>query len=185
MNTFLLKENKPIRINGHKFGSSDNNYRDKGYECASRGLGKVSVLADNLEACYREFIENFDKETQPEIDKIIRIKNANAILQRKIEETQKIIDQTNSERIPLFNKKKDEFKEEILDIRSNPQKYECEKTEKTSYIIGTIILIFLTCYLIVFYSSASYSGFFRMFEPGVNLREAMLDPNTYLKALND
>jgi peptidoglycan hydrolase CwlO-like protein len=56
----------------------------------------------------------------------------------------------------------DDLKDELGDIAVNPEKYHIESEFNTfGYHIGAILLIFLTLYLFLFYSSATYSAFFK------------------------
>ena len=106
-----------------------------------------------------------------------------AELQSKIDLQQAELDGYNQE---LSNLKKElEFEEskiernkaEVVAIRQDPSRVLKEKgSPVASFIIGLVIILFLTVYLFVFYSSASYSAFFKDFNPGkIGVANAIFD----------
>ena len=185
MDTLLLKEINQTKVNGKIYEGFCPKYEAEGYRKAKMGSGNNIVLHDNLNAIYREKIESVDKDNQHIKSIELSYKNTNEKLGRENEILSDINHKVKTERIPCLEQQRNQVRETIADMKSNPHAYLGEKIDRTSYYIGTTILVLLTFYLIVFYSSASYSAFFRIYVPGVNLREAMLDPNTFIKALND
>src|SRR5690606_6952879 len=79
------------------------------------------------------------------------------------------------------------FKSEISDVKHNPEKYveDVDKKPKAQFYIGLIVLIPITFYLLVFYISASYSAFFKVFDPTDHLVAAIFDANALSKAFDD
>jgi hypothetical protein len=58
----------------------------------------------------------------------------------------------------------DEKKQEMVEVKHNPDKYiENGKGQRAPLYIGAILLLPITLYLLVFYVSASYSAFFKTF----------------------
>lgn len=78
------------------------------------------------------------------------------------------------------------FKDEISDVKHNPEKYveDVDKKPKAQFYLGLIVLIPITFYLLVFYMSASFSAFFKDFESG-GLTAAIFDGHALSKAIND
>jgi hypothetical protein len=181
----LTKELSPAKVNGSKFEFPSPVHKTEGYYKAEMVAGNIIVLQDNLNARYREYTENVEKSDQHSDPIKLPYLNSNDNLQRENVSLSEINRKMKSETIPYSEQQIEQLKKSIADIRSNPKEYLGEKTDKISFYIGATILVLLTCFLVIFYSSASYSGFFRVFEPGVNLREAMLDPNTFIKAVKD
>jgi len=109
-------------------------------------------------------------------------------LQNKIQDAQDNISNLESEKrqhqtaIQNNNNEIDNRKNEITQIKARGEKINREK--KLQMIIGIIILVPLTIYLFLFYSSTCYSAFFR--NPGqiTGLATAMFDPTALGKALN-
>ncbi|MEO9512145.1 MAG: ABC transporter permease [Flavobacteriaceae bacterium] len=79
------------------------------------------------------------------------------------------------------------FKSEIADVKHNPEKYveDVDKKPKAQFYLGLIVLIPITFYLLVFYISASYSAFFKTFDPNHELAAAIFDANALSKAIKD
>lgn len=72
--------------------------------------------------------------------------------------------------IQVCQDKINQFKQEILDlserityVKAHPEEFGAENIGKVYVWMGSILLTFLTLYLFIFYSSASYSAFFKSF----------------------
>ena len=91
------------------------------------------------------------------------------------------------ESIATLEKKIQLFKSEIVDVRHNPEKYveDVDKKPKAQFYLGLIVLIPITFYLLVFYISASYSAFFKTFDPNATVTAAIFDANALSKAIED
>lgn len=169
--------NRPVMENGI-------DYESLGYEKAKARNGSCKMLQNALNVVYEKYVKKIKSFNQNQHqlneangEKINRLKKENERLEKENEEKK-------NKRIPEIQLQIERLKDEIINIKTNPQDY-IEKNNKTVYYIGIVALIFLTCFLYVFYSSASYSGFFRTFNPGVNVREAMLDPQAFVNAYHD
>jgi hypothetical protein len=104
----------------------------------------------------------------------------------KNEALQAKVNKIKNETIPNIKSRIDNLLEEIRHIRQNPEEFTGDKAGKASFIIGLIILIFLTIYLFVFYSSASYSAFFKEFTPDkLKIASSIFDPQAFTNALKD
>ncbi|WP_108424518.1 ABC transporter permease [Flagellimonas amoyensis] len=91
------------------------------------------------------------------------------------------------ETIGIWEEKIQQFKSEITDVKHNPEKYveDADKKPKAQFYLGLIVLIPITFYLLVFYISASYSAFFKTFDPDDELTAAIFDANALSKAIAD
>ena len=90
--------------------------------------------------------------------------------------------------IEALRNKNDELDERIRAIRRNPEEeiHDGIGTSKAGYVIGIIILAFLTVYLFVFYSSASFSALFKTFtNDDIKLSAAIFDAQAITKAAQD
>lgn len=99
-----------------------------------------------------------EKAKQPYLVKLKERKGDIEIYQNRLEKI-------NNEEIPELNSKISGLQEDIIDIKSNPEDITGVKRSNVGFYIGLVILAFITIYLFVFYSSASYSAFFKVFEP--------------------
>ncbi|MCP9752367.1 hypothetical protein [Ferruginibacter sp. HRS2-29] len=93
------------------------------------------------------------------------------------------IDQIKNDTIPTFTNRIKDLKAEIGSIRRDPSLYQKEKPNKISFGFGILIGILLTVYLWIFYTSASYSAFFREFKPDdINVANSIFDATALTKA---
>jgi hypothetical protein len=91
-----------------------------------------------------------------------------------------------NEEIPKLKTKIQNLKDQIFEIRRNPEEYQKDKPNRLSYYFGIFVFIFLTVYLWIFYTSASYSAFFRKFAvDDINVANSMFDAEALSKAFND
>jgi len=90
------------------------------------------------------------------------------------------------ETIPGKQKRIEELKSGIADIRKNPLDYTGNHVGKAGFYIGLTILALLTVYLFVFYSSASYSALFKNFTPDETvIAKAIFDAKAISNAIKD
>lgn len=102
------------------------------------------------------------------------------------EKFDKRISEVKLDLIPSLNKKIQSLKDEIGSIRRDPSLYQKEKPNRVSFAFGAIIGLLLTVYLWVFYTSASYSAFFRKFEADdINVANSIFDASSFTKAYHD
>jgi hypothetical protein len=98
---------------------------------------------------------------------------------RKISEQ---VERLRQEKIPGREKKIIDIKNEISEIRRNPQHYQ-EKPSKLGLVLMGLVLVLLTVYLWIFYTSASYSAFFRQFTADdINVANSIFDPRAIANA---
>lgn len=94
-------------------------------------------------------------------------------------------DITSSEAKIEHNLKRIEgVKEKIHDLNSQIQAVKDESKDKLGLSIGVFILISLTFYLWLFYSSAIYSAIFRVIDPGTELFTTIFYPKAIVSAFN-
>lgn len=114
---------------------------------------------------YREKLQNHEHDAGQLHDEVVSIKDR---------------------RIPNLKERIETLKKEISDIRQDPKAHIGHESGKAGFIIGLIILLFLTVYLFVFYSSASYSAFFKTFEiTNIGVANSIFDPHAITKAIAD
>ena len=116
---------------------------------------------------------------QPYRLKLHDLKSENEGYAQKMERIRK-------EEIPNFKTKIEKLRSEISEIRANPERLTGDKSGKASFYIGLIILAFLTIYLFIFYSSASYSSFFKEFTISeIGIANSIFDAQALSKAFKD
>jgi len=162
-------------------------YRDYGFTQASALRGNLP----GLKVCLQKLYYNFRQDVQQDFDKQEELKKPYRI---KIEEykgnnvsLRQKIDKAIAEDIPKAKKKIETLKEELSYIRKNPHEIIGDDAAgKAGFYIGLTILAFLTIYLFVFYSSATYSAFFKEFTLNeIGLASSIFDPKAFTIAWRD
>lgn len=74
----------------------------------------------------------------------------------------------------------DDKRQEIAKVRNGETSI--DRTNKLNFWIGLVIIAVMTVYLFLFYSSTAYSAFFRNFDVGESIQEAMFDGGAIQKA---
>lgn len=160
-------------------------YTARGTKDAGYCGGSSQALLPKLHAVYMQlsrYIQQ-DEKTQSERKSEIRqeisgldAKNANIENQLKREQ----------EKLNHEENKISKLIQEIDNIKENPKIVSGDSFVKTSFWIGLMIIIFLTIYLFVFYSSAAYSAFFKDFTPDdTKITQAIFDAQAISKAWAD
>lgn len=141
--------------------------------------GSITALSPYLQKVfnyiYNQQAQNIELQEQAKA-------NTQADIDRKNEEIKLAnhkIDAANAE-IDDINRKINELKEEQQDIKSSKER--TNKEQRLKLIIGLIIIIPLTFYLFLFYSSTFYSAFFRDPASITDVMNSMFDANALANA---
>ena len=161
-------------------------YAQLGFLEAGRNGGNCSSLSVNLHAIYHQFRESIknDVARQEQLRMPIRIRlegyrTDNENLERRIE-------RSKSNNLARVAQRIEELRGELSHIRRNPQEITGDGAGKASFLIGGTILLFLTMYLFIFYSSASYSSFFKEFDVNeIGVANSIFDPKALSKSMKD
>lgn len=108
-------------------------------------------------------------------------------IQSQIEQKRNDIEALNS-RLNDSKQKQQDKKDKISELNAEKKElknkaYEVNKAAKLKLILGLIILVPLTFYLFLFYSSTFYSAFFKDFGESANVLNSMFDAEALSKAL--
>ncbi|MDE5811566.1 MAG: tektin family protein, partial [Muribaculaceae bacterium] len=110
-------------------------------------------------------------------------------LQKKIVETNDAISNVNAELTKINQKiadKEEQIKEnDIKLIEAKNKDGEENRSAKVKLYIGLTILVIITLYLFIFYSSTFYSAFFKNFDVNIGIGDAMFDSKAIPHALSD
>ncbi len=181
----LKSQNGKEKKKNSSFEEEKKTYHDDGYSKSKSCQGKPQNLKTNLEAIYHKF-ENNCKEEDLEQAKLkqpylTELKGKKTSLLNKLDEKNKL-----QEKVERFNVVIEELKQDKINVRNNPKDYGIDISRKSSakFWIGISFLVPLTLYIFIFYVSASYSGFFRIFDPSVNIFGGMFYPKALQEAYN-
>jgi hypothetical protein len=161
-------------------------YTDYGFQQASRLGGTMPGLRTCLHKIYQDFKQEIkdDAVKQDELKKPYKIKVEG--YKGDIERLEKKIEKIKTEYLPRASQKIERLKEELSNIKKNPHEVTGDDVGKASFVIGGIILLFLTVYLFIFYSSASYSAFFKEFSLNeIGVASSIFDSKALPKAYSD
>lgn len=161
-------------------------YQDYGFLQAGRLGGTIPGLRVSLQKIYFDFKQEVKDDflKQEELKKPYRVKIEH--YKGDIDRLKKKIEKVKTEYVPAAKLKIKDLKEELSNIRKNPQEITGDDAGKAGFIIGGIILTFLTIYLFIFYSSASYSTFFKEFTLNeISVVNSIFDAQALSKAFND
>ena len=144
--------------------------------------GRLTALPPYLQKVYNAIYN--EQADNIELQKAARA-NTQAEIERKNEEIRvanEKIEGVNSD-IDETTKKIEELKVERQEIKSGKEKV--NKEQRLKLIIGLIIIIPLTFYLFLFYSSTFYSAFFRDPSSMTTVMNSMFDSNALANAYSD
>ena len=94
--------------------------------------------------------------------------------------------ETVETKLPILENKIENLKMDIISIRKNPKEIMPDNLSKVSFTIGLLILAALSIYLFIFYSSASFSAFFKEFNLNeIGVANSIFDPQAISQAYQD
>lgn len=161
-------------------------YHNQGVGASRACQGQHHNLKTSLEALFHRF-ENDCKIKELEQQKlkqpyVAEQKGKNTALLNKSEELGRLGEQKSTVEDQI-----EKLRQDKINVRNNPSDYGLDVDRKSSikFWIGLILLIPLSLYIFIFYVSTSYSGFFRNFDPSVDLFGGMFYPQALREAYAD
>ena len=171
---------------------SDVSWTAKGAIDAGKVGGTSAALLPNLHATYLQITNLVKQDKIKQDERRIKIQEEINILDKEnlnlanqIQEKRENLEH-EGKKIEEKRKETEGIRKEINKIKENPKSISGDSSAKASFWIGFVIIVFLTVYLFVFYSSASYSAFFKDFTPDdTKITQAIFDAQAIRKALAD
>jgi len=161
-------------------------WKDEGWKSARNLKGSESGLKVCIARIFNNHKETLRRDNieQENGKRPLKVKYQEYI--SKNEAYEKKIEKIKDEDIPKSDQKIEKINNDIREIKENPDQYTGDRVGKVGFIIGSIILIFLTIYLFIFYSSASYSAFFKVFKPNeLGIAASIFDAQALSKGYYD
>jgi len=165
--------NKPVKMSYNSWGF------DKAKYLNGSNTGLLACLA-LIRQDHKQMVQKDENKQKRLKEPLISELKSN---QEQKEDKEDKIDNIEKRIIPEKETKIDELKREINEIRKNPKSVMPDKLSKVGFVIGLFILLALTIYLFIFYSSASYSAFFKSFSLNdVGVASSIFDPKAISEA---
>jgi hypothetical protein len=160
-------------------------YESSGLEDSKNAYGSPEILKTSLENVYEGYLEKCRKDEEEQKQLKAPIEAAKGREKNELNKHQTLQDIKENELISIIHDI-DKIDHSISHVRSEPEKYglDISRKPKAQFYIGLTILMPITIYLIVFYLSASYSGFFKNFE-STEIASAIFDGHAIEKAFQD
>lgn len=161
-------------------------YEEYGKQQAEALGGTPEVIHPRLHSVYLSVKQKIAKDEITQNKRKSEIQSKIDILEGEIENL-KARRAKKEDDLKFEERKIEDAKGKIAAIRQDPSKVIGELgSPKASFIIGLVIIAFLTIYLFVFYSSAAYSAFFKQFDPGqLGIATAIFDAQALGRAMRD
>ena len=151
------------------------NYNQLGFRSAQKSQSKPEAIDGYLAIVYDKFLEEQKLDEQGIKERILKL---NSDIQREKAKKQEFLSEINV----VKQKKEDKSKEiEELEIEKIEIKEgNHDQTDIIPFVIGTFIVLLLTLYLFVFYSSSAYLAFYGV-KPNAS---GVINPNVFSDAVN-
>lgn len=189
LSIFLNKKDKtdlqPI-VNFQSQEESKQTFFEFGKQRAEAMGGSPQIIHPMLHTVCRLIQQKVEKDNQEQSIRKAELQSKIDLLQSDLGSLERKAAEKKNE-LEFEEKKIETNKAEIASIRQNPSRVLNQKGSPiASFIIGLIIIVFLTVYLFVFYSSAAYSAFFKEFTNGkTGIASAIFDAQAIGKAFSD
>jgi hypothetical protein len=163
-----------------------NNVRITYFESGFAASKKASGGAINLVTCLSNVYNSFEDQCRNQKIEQERLKRPYIDeTDRQKSELKKLdtLKGINDEKIANFENEIDVCKKDLINVKINPDEYglDIENKPKANFYIGLFLLIPITIYLLVFYISATYSAFFKVFNDD-SLSAAIFDAESLSNA---
>lgn len=171
----------------NSLNSSDNilkgeTYTNYGIRICGRVTANLPALAPFLSKVYHGEKQRQIEDQQIQTQKRNKIQNDISRIDNEI--TQELNKKNEAQtQIDNLNKTRSELKGELAVAKA--KNGEVNKMARMKLIIGCIILLIMTAYLFIFYSSTFYSAFFKEFDTEMTIGIAMFDSSAIPNAVED
>lgn len=181
------KQQEAIVPHAHSLNNPESRRQGETYEQWGTRIcgivtGRLTALPPYLQKVYNSIYN--EQADNVELQKAARA-NTQAEIERKNEEIRVVNEKIENANLNIdeINKKIEDLKGERQEIKTGKEKV--NKEQRLKLIIGIIIIIPLTFYLFLFYSSTFYSAFFRDPSSMTTVMNSMFDSNALANAYAD
>jgi hypothetical protein len=171
----VIKSEKPLSENYEEWGFK------KGGHLNGSHMGLLQCLA-RIREDHKRMVRKDELKQNKLKEPLITLRNTQLEeIEHKNEGIESLKDKS-----PVLEGKVENLKKDIISIRKNPTEIMPDKMSKVSFTIGLLILVALSIYLFIFYSSASFSAFFKQFSLNeIGVANSIFDPQAITRAYQD
>jgi hypothetical protein len=160
-------------------------YKQYGFYQSRLHNASPAALLTELKQVRTNYLEELKKNVseQEKSKSQIRqeIESLRKALKLKEDELEKQNADTAKQKELIYNKN-----EKLDQLYINPKQFQYEKPNRLSFTIGLVVLVILTIYLWIFYTSAGYSAFFRDFVASdIKVANSIFDAEAIVKVWRD
>jgi len=162
------------------------NIEEYGFSQSLKNRGSATAYKMNIYHLYETFKSDLgrDEKRQEELRRPLKTRRdeLDVALQHLREKADDLAGRAKNE----IREKIAALNHEIAGIKNNPQTVVANPANRVLFIIVAVSLLFLTAFLVLFYSSTAYSAFFREFSPSqIGIVHAIFSPDTFQRAWNE
>lgn len=158
-------------------------YDEWGFDQALKQMGSFLAYATCWKLLKEDYRRNQHSRCEEDEKRIAQAKSDYEVKEVERRNLESLIEALKG-KISDYQYKIQHLKQDIIDINSSPATK--DGASWVSFIIGLVILVGLTIYLFMFYTSATYSAFFKDFTPEDNeVAKAIFDAQALSKAWED
>ncbi len=161
-------------------------YHNQGHGTSKACLGNFHNLKASLEALFYKYEKDCkdgeEEQRQLKHPYITEQKGINTTLLNKSETLGGFIEHQSK-----LENQIEKLQQDKINVRRNPIDYGIEVNARSSvkFWIGLFLLLPISAYIFIFYISTSYSGFFRNFDPSIDLFGGIFYPQALTEAYKD
>ena len=174
---------KGVTSNGSIIVASQVDWKKEGVNDAGSSKGDTNAFSAGFNSVYARIkrSQELDQELQKKMKDDLQADILNLEAERDNNKTKLEVEENSLKSAESNIKDKEDEIAKIKDGKANK-----DKTIVANFVIGAIIILFMTLYLFIFYSSTGYSAFFKDFSANnVSITNAMFDGQAIPNAFSD
>ena len=164
---------------GNVVVSSNVEWQKEGVSDAGSAHGDVNAFRAGFGSCFSRVKKSQELDMDLQNQMKSQLMQEKSSLESELEGT-KSKRNNAQERVQESKSAVDSIKQEISRVKDGDRRG--NKSLLLNLYLGVAIVVLLTIYLFIFYSSTAYSAFFRNFDGSVNLTESMFDGQAVVKS---
>ncbi|MBO6117888.1 MAG: hypothetical protein J6P44_05010 [Bacteroidales bacterium] len=174
---------KGVTMGGSIIVASKIDWKKEGVNDAGSAKGDINAFSAGFNSAYARIkrSQELDQELQKKMREDLQADIINLEAERDNNKTKLEVEESSLKSIESQISDKEDEIAKVKDGKANK-----DKTIVANFVIGAVILLFMTLYLFIFYSSTGYSAFFRDFDTtSASIQTAMFYGRAIPQAFDD